>query len=83
MQEFNLAASPDSWIVMQALKTKSVIVTKDADFSNAAILSLGCQVVWLRIGNATVSHLLKKLELTISEIEQSLEDGQTIIEVLE
>lgn len=83
VQDFDLRASPDRWVVMQALKTGAIIITKDADFSAASVLSQGCRVVWLRIGNAANRNLLKKLESAIAEIEKALEDGQTIIEVHE
>ena len=68
---------------MQAQRTDSIIITKDADFSTAAILSTGCRVVWLRFGNSTTAFLLKKLDTTFAEVEQSLEEGQSLIEVHE
>ncbi len=83
VQDFELEARPDRWVVLQAQKTQSIIITKDADFSAAAILSLECRVVWLRIGNATTAALLEKLEHTFPEVERSLHEGQSLIEVHE
>lgn len=81
VRELGLEAKPDRLVLAQTVKTGAVIVTKDADFSNALVMAADCQVVWLRQGNATSASLLRGLDPVFAEIEKALAEGQKLVEV--
>jgi len=73
----------DEEISRFALRTGSVIVTKDEDFALRAVLaSEHASVVWLRLGNATNSQLRRWLEPLLPEIVRRLQAGEKLIEVV-
>lgn len=74
------AEDPEIWD--HALKSGSIIITKDEDFSERISRTAGGPVVvWLRIGNATNRNLFRWLEPRWESVIQLLEDGNRLIEV--
>lgn len=59
-----------------------MLVTKDEDFvMMRALDTRGPAVVWVRIGNTTKRALVARFAEKFSDIVQSLERGETIIEI--
>jgi predicted nuclease of predicted toxin-antitoxin system len=59
-----------------------VLVTKDEDFvMMRALDNRGPAVVWVRIGNTTKRVLIARFAEALAAIIQSLERGDTIIEI--
>lgn len=81
VRDMGLAAEDDRVIVEEAIRTGSVIVTKDADFKHLSVSMAGCKVVWIRFGNATGAELLQCLAPIFPEIEEALSSGQILVEV--
>ena len=75
-----LGAASDSTIWDYAVRGGFIIVTKDADFASMRLRSGGPQVLWLRIGNASVSVLLAKIDSHWRETLAFLEAGEAIVE---
>lgn len=72
----------DGAIWRLAREQRRIIVTKDRDFAIwAAERTVGPQVVWLRLGNATTRSLLTWLEPRWGAVETALAEGIHLIEV--
>ena len=62
--------------------SRSVIVTRDADFSDFATGKDGePRVIWLRIGNCSNERLLALMRDRIAEIIRDLDGGTQIVEI--
>lgn len=60
----------------------AIIVTKDGDFANKRVLAAsGPVVVWVRLGNARNSALIKWLERGLPFVLEAIECGETLIEL--
>ncbi|MGH9949086.1 MAG: DUF5615 family PIN-like protein [Pyrinomonadaceae bacterium] len=82
VNEIFLTAAEDSEIWDHALKSGSIIITKDEDFSERLSRTTdGPVVVWLRIGNATNRNLFQWLDPRWESVMQLLEAGNRLIEV--
>ena len=64
-----LAKAPDSEIWAFAKANGFIIVSKDADFQQRALL-YGCppKVVWIRLGNCTTSKVRSLLQSRVADI---------------
>lgn len=60
---------------------RAVIVTKDEDFATRRVLEEGPAIVWVRLGNTRRQELLLWFECRITQIVQSLERGEVLVEV--
>ena len=61
--------APDTEIWDYALKNKSVVITKDEDFQNRALVDKQAPaIVWLRVGNCSRQDLLEWFEPLLPEI---------------
>ena len=66
-----------------ALQNRAVLVTKDEDFIALAHRNPnGPQVLWIRIGNISNDALWKAIDVVLTEIIESLEKGERIVEVI-
>ena len=82
VNEIFLTAAEDPEIWDHALKSSSIIITKDEDFSERLSRTTdGPVVVWLRIGNATNRNLFQWLKPRWESVMQLLEDGNRLVEV--
>lgn len=82
VEELGLASAPDRTIWDHAVRTGSVIVTKDEDFLTLrALRSVGPSIVWVRIGNTTRDELLRIMNSALPEILAALERGESVVEV--
>lgn len=73
----------DEEIWRYALSCGGVIVTKDEDFSQRALVAeVAPQVVWLRVGNASNRALMEWLQPIWPKIEHSLLAGERLVEVI-
>ncbi|MBF0124539.1 MAG: DUF5615 family PIN-like protein [Magnetococcales bacterium] len=78
-----LAGADDTTIWKYAIKTNSIIVTKDDDFIKRGYLASNSpSIVWIRVGNTSKKEMISILEKTIYNIEKSLLSGEKIVEVV-
>lgn len=77
-----LLTASDAEIWQYAVRSDSVIVTKDADFATRRLLQTGPAIVWLRLGNSRRGALLARVESHLPAIVLALEAGETLIEVV-
>ncbi len=81
-RDIHLEKSEDIEIWEHAAKEGCVIITKDEDFANLSLLkSEPVSVVWLRFGNCRKQVLVAAIEGVWSQIEESLAQGERVIEV--
>jgi predicted nuclease of predicted toxin-antitoxin system len=80
--DLGLAASNDTLIWEQALKTEAIIISKDEDFVDRWLVSRPRPaVIWLRKGNCSNRALMAWLEPLWPETVQRLEQGEKLIEL--
>ncbi|PPJ46837.1 hypothetical protein C0075_14550 [Rhizobium sp. KAs_5_22] len=83
VMDCEMQSASDREIWEHALKTGSVIVTKDEDFAQRKALTVqGPAIVWVRLPNARRRDLLVWFEKALPAILQALERGETLIEVV-
>lgn len=81
--DLQMLDADDDAIWAQASSSGAAIVTKDADFSVRTVTAPdGPAVVWIRIGNTTNRALLNQLEPLWPEVEQALQQGDRLVEVV-
>jgi predicted nuclease of predicted toxin-antitoxin system len=81
VRDLSLDAVQDDVVVAYAVKSKAVIITKDADFSYHSSAMPGCRVVRLRLGNCSSEVLMLRFALAFGEIERALKDGHAMVKV--
>lgn len=82
VNDVGLGQSPDRDLWRYALEHGAVIVTKDEDFANMAILGGNAPtVVWVRIGNTRRAALLAWFEPLIDDVISLIEAGNRLIEL--
>ncbi len=82
VNDVGMGAESDESIWDYALETSAVIITKDEDFRNRAMLvATPPVIIWLRIGNCSRQALLDWFEPLLAEIEASIGNGETVIEI--
>lgn len=65
-----------------ALKHKEIIVTKDRDFPEKALVSKRApQIIHISLGNSSTSILINELEKSWSEIESAIKSNAKIVVV--
>jgi predicted nuclease of predicted toxin-antitoxin system len=75
---FARAADPEIWF--HARTHGHVIVTKDNDFVELAVLRGGPpKVVWLRIGNCSSAAVEQLLRRNVSVIAEFLDDSERVV----
>ncbi|VVT12754.1 conserved hypothetical protein [Erythrobacter sp. EC-HK427] len=74
-------ATPDIEVLRYAVANAMILVTKDDDFA-LRFTHPELRVVWLRIGNATNRALIEWLEPRWERVENALDDGEHLIEVV-
>jgi predicted nuclease of predicted toxin-antitoxin system len=80
--DLGMAAMPDRDIWQRARDLNACIVTKDEDFVLLQALDrAGPAVVWIRIGNAVRSVLMRRLPALWPEVMSAIERGEKIVEV--
>lgn len=81
--DLGMDAAADRVIWQWAERERAVIVTKDEDFAiwRIAHNSDAPQVVWLRLGNTRRSELLDRMEILLPRLVDSLERGESLIEI--
>jgi predicted nuclease of predicted toxin-antitoxin system len=73
---------PTHEIWARARELEACVVTKDEDFILLQALDrAGPAIVWIRIGNAVRSVLLRRLPLLWPTVISSMERGEKVIEV--
>ncbi|HEY4775337.1 MAG TPA: DUF5615 family PIN-like protein [Xanthobacteraceae bacterium] len=78
-----LGVAPDEEIWNFITRSGAVLMTKDEDFvTMARAESDGPQVVSIRLGNIANNALWTALERVLDEIIESLNAGETIVEVI-
>jgi predicted nuclease of predicted toxin-antitoxin system len=83
VSDIGLAVAGDSEIWRAAITRGAVLVSKDEDFVTISHLNREeCRLLWIRLGNTTNRALWKALEPLVSEILQSFENGEWLIELL-
>jgi predicted nuclease of predicted toxin-antitoxin system len=82
VSELGMASASDRAIWQRARDIDACIVTKDEDFVLLQALSrVGPAVVWIRIGNAVRSVLLRRLPGVWPAVISAIERGDKVIEV--
>lgn len=80
--DVGLLSSIDEEVWHHAIKTGSVLITKDEDFAVLTRRSdQAAQVLWLRIGNTSRRALLGWFDARLPGIVALLETGERLIEV--
>jgi predicted nuclease of predicted toxin-antitoxin system len=82
VNRIGLGAAGDEAIWSYALRTRAVLLTKDEDFVALARRQSVGQVVWIRIGNIGNNALWTAISAVLTEIIESLENGERIVEVV-
>ncbi len=78
-----MAAAKDTVIGEYALDNDFVIVTKDEDFAQRAMLAPKCPIIiWIRLPNTRRRERLVWFDTTISDILSAVERGERLIEVV-
>jgi predicted nuclease of predicted toxin-antitoxin system len=81
--DLGLQAASDSAIWHFALQEGAAIVTKDEDFARRKTLSdAGPTVIWIRLPNTRRRALLAWFDTILPDVLESLEHGETLIEVI-
>jgi predicted nuclease of predicted toxin-antitoxin system len=82
VSDLGMERSPDREIWARARELEACVVTKDEDFILLQALDrAGPAIVWIRIGNAVRSVLLRRLPLLWPAVISSIERGEKVIEV--
>lgn len=80
--EIGLAQENDRAIWAYAAQNGFVIVSKDADFADLAVLDPNrVRIVWVRIRNCRTAALLESFENALDAIERELNTGESLIEL--
>ena len=80
--DLGMERSPDREIWNRARDLAACIVTKDEDFVLLQALDrAGPAVVWIRIGNAVRSELLRRLPALWPAVVSAITQGEKIVEV--
>jgi predicted nuclease of predicted toxin-antitoxin system len=80
---FGLQAASDSAIWRFALQEGAAIVTKDEDFARRKTLADASPIViWIRLPNTRRRALLAWFDTILPDVLESLERGETLIEVI-
>lgn len=83
VNRIGLGNTTDIAIWRYATRAGATLITKDEDFvALARQQPKGPQVVWIRIGNISNDALWRALEPQLTDIVQSLDAGERIIEVV-
>jgi predicted nuclease of predicted toxin-antitoxin system len=82
VSEVGLNSASDKIIWSHAAATGAVLVTKDEDFvMMRALDNKSPALIWVRIGNTTKRVLIERFAEKLPAILESLERGDTIIEI--
>jgi predicted nuclease of predicted toxin-antitoxin system len=82
VNNLGMTSTPDRAIWQHAREMNACIVTKDEDFVLLQALDpTGPAVVWIRIGNAIRSVLLRRLPGIWPAVVSAIERGDKVIEV--
>lgn len=80
--DLGMQAAADREIWQHAGDSGACIVTKDEDFVLLQALDrAGPVVVWIRIGNAVRSVLMRRLPVLWPEVMSAIERGEKVVEV--
>jgi predicted nuclease of predicted toxin-antitoxin system len=80
--DIGLAQENDRAIWAYAALNGFVIVSKDADFADLAVLDPNrVRIVWVRIRNCRKAALLESFENALDTIERELNAGESLIEL--
>jgi predicted nuclease of predicted toxin-antitoxin system len=79
--DLGMGAASDEEVAARAEATEAILVSKDEDFL-ALRLPERFTLLWLRCGNATNRALTTWLEARWQRVEQLLEHGERLVEVL-
>lgn len=80
--DFDLEAADDTAVWKFALRSSFVIITKDEDFRDRALLSKNsARVVLIRLGNCSNRALIEWLGPVLPGIVERLDAGERLIEV--
>jgi predicted nuclease of predicted toxin-antitoxin system len=81
--DLGLQAASDGAIWHFALQEGAAIVTKDEDFARRKTLAdAGPTVIWIRLPNTRRRALLAWFDTILPDVLESLERGETLIEVI-
>jgi predicted nuclease of predicted toxin-antitoxin system len=83
VRDLGLESAPDREIWKRARDLDACIVIKDEDFVLLQALDrAGPVIVWIRIGNAVRSVLLRRLPVLWPAVISAIERGEKVIEVM-
>lgn len=81
LADLGLLSAPDQVIWDTAISMGAVILTKDHDFVEWAMTRRPAPaIVWVRIGNAANTALVRRLEAVWEKVLQNLEAGALVVE---
>ena len=82
-EEAGLREADDNVIWAHALRTSSIIMTKDEDFAaRSAREAAGPVIIWLRVGNTTNRVLRAWIEPRLPGTLELLAQGSRLVEVI-
>ncbi len=80
--DLGMECSKDSDIWDHALESGAVLVSKDEDFVNLALVKeVSPQLVWIRTGNTRKARLIADFEASFGTIKTALANGERIVEL--
>jgi len=80
--DVDLARSNDDAIWEYAAENGYVLISKDADFADFAVIGpYRVPFIWVRIRNCRKTQLLESFRKSLATIEQELETGEKLIEL--
>lgn len=85
VRETGLARAPDRQIALRARRERDVIITQDRDIADAGggDPAFWLQVVWVRLGNASIDHLLKVWAAEWGRVRAELDEGRELVELVD
>lgn len=77
-----LGGQPDSAVWQYAVSHNLIVVSKDSDFVERAMMSRGdCKFVWLRLGNCTTQSAFLMLRNGLSRLKDFAESEDLVAEL--
>lgn len=75
----DLLGSSDQDIWHFAVQNELVIVSKDSDFNDRALVSADAKVIWIRLGNCSTEAIHLVLRNSVARIETFLRSSNSVL----
>jgi predicted nuclease of predicted toxin-antitoxin system len=79
VQEVDLRDADDATIRIYASRSRSILITKDRDFTPEG--ETGIKVIWVRTGNIGTRALIARVESALPQLIDYLNEGAELVEL--